>query len=60
VRIFVPDIGPTPPPRTMSQGVVEAASGAGAGAGAGADVAAFDCSINAGTIWRQLTEIWCV
>lgn len=41
VRIFVPDIGPTPPPR----------------AGPGD---AFDCSINAGTIRRQLTEIWCV
>jgi hypothetical protein len=41
VRTFVPDIGPTPLPR----------SGPGD---------AFDCSINAGTIWRQLTEIWYV
>lgn len=39
VRIFVPDIGPVPPPR---QGPGDA----------------FDCSINAATIWRQLTEIW--
>lgn len=39
VRIFVPDIGPVPPPRQRPGD-------------------AFDCSINAATIWRQLTEIW--